>query len=77
MGKKVGIKEAAAITGMSINFYYVGSRAGTIPHIKAGNRYIFDIELLEDFLRKEALKNVRQEPQAEPTKYGQLRRISL
>lgn len=75
MGRKVGIKEASEITGMSKHFIYRKARAGEIPFILSGRKRIFDIELLEEFLNKEALSNVKEEENI--NSYGQLRRINL
>lgn len=68
------LKDAANALGISKHFLYTEARAGRIPHFKAGNRYIFDVEQVDEFLKKKALDNVRQENE-KVFKYGQLRRI--
>lgn len=35
----LGLKEAAEVTGLSVYFLRNGCRAGTIPHVLAGNEY--------------------------------------
>jgi len=57
------------------HYLYQGSRDRSLPFVRAGNRIIFDTELLEDFLKSEALKNV--ETGADNVAYGKLRKINL
>jgi hypothetical protein len=44
-----------------------------VPYLTSGVKYIFDIELCEEFLRNEAMKNVKTEES--PNQYGVLRKI--
>lgn len=50
--KLVGIKEAAQGLGISVHELRSGARKGKYPHHKAGNKYLFDAELLEEAVRK-------------------------
>ena len=75
MSRRVGIKEAAEELGVSRHFLYTEARAGRIPHFRSGNRYIFDVDQVDDFLRKKALENVRINHDERVVQYGQLRRI--
>jgi hypothetical protein len=44
----LGLKEAAEVTGLSVYYLRNGCRAGTIPHILAGNEYRVNIAALLD-----------------------------
>ncbi|MDK2879631.1 MAG: hypothetical protein PWR06_2347 [Thermoanaerobacteraceae bacterium] len=72
MGHKALLKEAAQAVDLSRNALYKLARAKKVPFLRVGNRYIFDIELLEQSLREMALQNVRQ---PEPPEYGKIRAI--
>jgi len=69
------LKDAAKALGVSKHFLYTEARAGRIPHFKAGNRYIFDVEQVDEFLKKKALENVRTDDNEKVFQYGKLRRI--
>lgn len=74
MGKKMLIKALHEATGLSEWDIRQRAKSGRIPAIKSGNRWIFDIDLVNEYLKNEAMSNVRPE---EPVKqYGVLRRIS-
>jgi excisionase family DNA binding protein len=68
------LKEAAEQLGVTKHFLYTEARAGRIPHFRAGNRYIFDVDQVDEFLKKKALESVREEKES-PVQYGVLRRI--
>lgn len=74
MSRRMLLKEAAEVLGVSKHFLYTEAKAGRIPHFRAGNRYIFDVEQVDEFLKKKALENVRDENN-EKVQYGQLRKI--
>ena len=44
----LGLQEAAEVTGLSVYYLRNGCRAGTIPHILAGNEYRVNIAALLD-----------------------------
>lgn len=46
----LGLKEAAEVTGLSVYFLRHGCRAGTVPHVMAGNEYRVNIAALLDQL---------------------------
>jgi len=75
MTRRMLLKDAAKALGVSRHFLYTEARAGRIPHFRAGNRYIFDIEQVDEFLKKKALENVREEKDEKIFQYGKLRRI--
>jgi len=75
MSRRMLLKDAANALGLSKHFLYTEARAGRIPHFRAGNRYIFDIDQVDEFLKKKALENVRTDSNEKVVKYGQLRRI--
>ena len=69
------LKDAAKALGVSKHFLYTEARAGRVPHFRAGNRYIFDVEQVDEFLKKKALENVRADDNEKVFQYGKLRRI--
>lgn len=75
MGRKAYIKQAAE--ELSLTEYQLRRMAkeGKVPFLKSGVKYIFDIELCEEFLRKQALENTKQHDEAEIKQYGALRKI--
>lgn len=73
MGRKAYIKEAAKELDLTEYQLRRMAREGKVPFLKSGVKYIFDIELCEEFLRKQALENAK--PQEEVKEYGVLRRI--
>jgi len=75
MTRRMLLKDAAKALGVSKHFLYSEARAGRIPHFRAGNRYIFDVDQVDEFLRKKALENVKETENEKPIRYGVLRRI--
>lgn len=75
MSRRMLLKEAAEALGVSRHFLYTEARAGRIPHFRSGNRYIFDVDQVDEFLRKKALENIREERDEKILQYGQIRRI--
>jgi len=69
------LKDAAKALGVSKHFLYTEARAGRIPHFRAGNRYIFDLEQVNEFLKQKALENVRDDENEKIINYGKLRKI--
>ncbi|MDU5081986.1 hypothetical protein [uncultured Tissierella sp.] len=75
MRKRVGLKEASRITGLSEWELRTGAIAGKYPHFRVGGprgRIIFDIEILESHINNMILNSITQE---EPTDYGVLRKV--
>lgn len=77
MSRRMLLKEAAEALGVSRHFLYTEARAGRIPHFRAGNRYIFDIEQVDEFLKRKALESVKEEEDEKIINYGKLRRIEV
>lgn len=77
MSRRMLLKEAAEELGVSRHFLYTQARAGRIPHFRAGNRYIFDVEQVDEFLKRKALENVREENNENFAQYGRLRKIEV
>lgn len=76
MSRRLKLKEAADALGVSKHFLRTKAIAGEIPYIRAGNRYIFDIEQVESILTRESLKNLKTEENiSENNQYGKLRKI--
>lgn len=75
MAKRMLLKDAAKALGVSKHFLYTEARAGRIPHFRAGNRYIFDVEQVNEFLKQKALENVRDDENEKIINYGKLRKI--
>jgi len=70
------LKEAASKLGLSQNALYWLARRGQIPHLRVGNRYLFDIDQAEAFLKQKAMENVTKK-QDETKQYGILRRVNV
>ncbi len=75
MARRMLLKEAAEELGVSRHFLYTEARAGRIPHFRSGNRYIFDVDQVDEFLGRKALENVKKDQDEKVVQYGQLRRI--
>lgn len=76
MTKRAYIKQAAIELGVTEHFLRTKAKAGEIPCFKSGNRYIFDIEQCEEYLKNKAMENVK--PVEEPVKqYGVLRKVGI
>ncbi|WP_346877578.1 hypothetical protein [Clostridium sp. UBA5712] len=75
MGRKAYIKQAAEELCLTEYQLRRMAKEGKVPFLKSGVKYIFDIELCEEFLRNQALENTKQ---SEPLKqYGVLRRVGI
>lgn len=74
MAKKMYLKDAAKEIGLTDYQLRRRAKEGRIPYLTSGSRYIFDVELCKEFLRNEALNNVKQE--TDTKQYGVLRKIS-
>lgn len=73
MGRKGNLCTTAAALGLSEYAVKRMAKDGKIPYLKSGVKYIFDIEQCEEYLKNEAVENMKQ---PEPVKqYGVLRRI--
>lgn len=75
MNKRVGVKEAAELTGLSEWELRTGCKSGRYPHFRVGGkqgRIIFDVDLLEQHIEKLMLENLKQDSKPE---YGNLRKI--
>ncbi|MBR4578806.1 MAG: hypothetical protein IKO22_04235 [Oscillospiraceae bacterium] len=68
MGKRVfnpkapfqSLRNTAALTGLSVGFLRDGCKAGTIPHIMAGNEYRINIVQLLAQLEAESKTSTHQ-----------------
>jgi excisionase family DNA binding protein len=75
MGRKAYIKQAAVELGLTEYQLRRMAKEGKLPFLKSGVKFIFDIELCEEALKKQALENMRIE---EPAKqYGVLRKVGV
>lgn len=75
MSRRVKLKEASEITGLSEWELRTGAKSGRYPHFRVGSsksgRIIFDIELLEKRITELMLENISNEID----EYGTLRKI--
>lgn len=75
MGRKAYIKQAAVELGLTEYQLRRMAKEGKLPFLKSGVKFIFDIELCEEALKKQALENMRIE---EPAKqYDVLRKVGV
>lgn len=75
MGKRIGIKQAAEITGLSVWELRTGFNNGRYPGFRVGQgtgRIIFDADMLNNRIEALMQANVRRD---EPAQYGTLRRM--
>ncbi|MHC1719114.1 MAG: hypothetical protein AB9844_00185 [Clostridiaceae bacterium] len=75
MTKKLYIKQAALELGLTEYQLRRMTKESRVPYLMSGNRYIYDIDLLRDCLKNEALKNMHTVIEAN-NQYGKLRRIN-
>ena len=54
----LGLEDAATVTGLSQSRLRLGCRAGTVPHVRLGLKYLVDVEALLDQMRAEARGSV-------------------
>lgn len=73
MGKRAYIKQAAEALDITEWTLRMMAKSGQIPCWKTGNRYIFDIEQCEEFLKNKALENIA--PTQPAKQYGVLRKV--
>jgi excisionase family DNA binding protein len=73
MSKRLLLNPAAEALGVTEHYLRTEIKAGRIPYLKAGNRYIIDVEQVEEFLKNMAIENMQLAP--EPiVQYGVLRK---
>ena len=65
MGRKMLIKEASAALGLSKHSLRNAIRSGEIPYFMVGNRYILDVDLVENILEKVAIENMHSRKNAQ------------
>lgn len=74
MGKKAYLRQAAIELGLTEYQLRRMAKEGKVPFLKSGVKYIFDIELCEEFLRNQAIENTKI-VENESMQYGVLRKI--
>jgi len=75
MGKRLGIKAAAEATGLSIWELRTGAKAGKYPSMRVGlgaGKILFDIDMLNEHIKKIMEESIRQE---KPHEHGKLRQV--
>lgn len=50
----VTVKQAVKITGLSEHYIRKGLKAGKVPHIKVGKKYLINLPLFTEWLEKES-----------------------
>lgn len=73
MNKRLLVNQAAHVLGVSSHYLRTEIKAGRIPYLKAGNRYILDIEQVEEFLKNKAIENMNSISE-DNIEFGVLRR---
>ena len=53
----LSILDAASVTGLSQRYLRDGCRAGTVPHVRSGNKYYICVPALLEKLGAEAREN--------------------
>ncbi|MBE6011328.1 MAG: helix-turn-helix domain-containing protein [Lachnospiraceae bacterium] len=80
MSLRLTVPEAAKQTGISEYSLRMGCKQGRYPHIVIGGigtrrKILIDIDLLEQYLKQEAIENVSYKGPDEVVNYGMLRRV--
>jgi excisionase family DNA binding protein len=75
MIRRLLLNEAAKELGVSPHYLRVEAKAGRLPHLRVGNRFLFPIEQVEEFLKQKALENVKNET-SDNDSYGTLRKVT-
>lgn len=74
MARRAYLKQAAEELQLPPHRIRQMAKRGEIPCFMCGNRYVFDIDQCEEFLRNKAMENVKN---TEPVgQYGVLRKIA-
>lgn len=74
MSKKSYLKVAAIELGLKEYQLRRMAKEHKVPFLMCGNRYVFDIELCEEFLKNEAIQNAK--PVENVKTYGVLRKVT-
>ncbi|MTK11857.1 MAG: hypothetical protein F8N39_07160 [Clostridiaceae bacterium] len=74
MSKKAYLKEAAVELGLTDYQLRRMAKEHKIPFLKSGNRYVFDIDQCQEFLKNEAMQNVVNSDE-NVKQYGTLRKV--
>lgn len=75
MANRVGLKEAAKLTNLSVWELRTGCKSGKYPHFRVGGkqgRIIFDVDLLNRHIEKLMMDSLKQDNEPE---HGKLRKI--
>ena len=75
MAKRAALVEAAKRLGLSRHYLYTEARAGRIPHLKAGTKYVFDVDQVDEFLKRKCMERVREADSESAEQYGRIRKI--
>ena len=76
MARRAKIKDASRITGLTEWELRTGANSGKYPHMRVGGpngRIIFDIDLLEDHIKKIMTDNLKSDEDTES--YGNIRKV--
>ncbi len=76
MARRATLVEAAERLGLSRHYLYTEARAGKIPCLKAGSRYVFDVEQVDEFLKKKCMEQIRKADSESTEQYGRIRKIN-
>lgn len=74
MTKKAYLKQAAEELGLTEYQLRRMAKEHRIPFLMSGTRYVFDVEQCQEFLKSEAMRNVKKEENV--NQYGVLRKIN-
>lgn len=76
MGKKAYLKQAAEELDLTAYQLRRFAKESKIPYLLSGNRYIFDIDLCQEHLRKEAIENAKP-VETDKNQNGVLRKVCI
>ena len=73
MSRRLLLNQAAEVLGVTVHYLRTEVKAGRMPYLRAGNRYIIDVEQAENFLKNKAIQNMNPMSE-EVAQYGMLRK---
>lgn len=76
MTRRALLKEGALELGLTEHYLRTEIKAGRIPYLKAGNRYIIDVEQVEEFLKNKSIENMNSSNVVN-NQYGVLRKCGI
>ncbi|MBU3075621.1 excisionase family DNA-binding protein [Clostridium estertheticum] len=75
MSKRLLLNQAAEALGVTAHYLRMEVKAGRMPYLRVGNRYVIDVEQVEEFLKNKAMENMKPSSDVN-IEYGVLRKCA-